>query len=634
MKHSFVKLAIAACVVVTGLFTPVTAQSSLDVDSPKVLEAFVDGLVLPLMKNHNIPSGTIAIVKGGDVVFAKGYGHQNIAKNIPVDPAKTLFRPGSTSKLFTWVAVMQMVEQGNLDLDVDVNTYLKTFQIKDSYPGQPVTMRHIMTHTAGFEEGFVGYLIKDDPAEIISLAESMKRYQVERVNPPGAQSSYSNYATALAGLIVANISGIEFSEYIQREIFDALGMKSSSFKEPLPDYLNENMALAYAYESGTFEEKPFEIISNFGPAGAMSATATDMVKFAQAILNGGEYNGGRILKEATVSQMLTRNFSHDDRMAGIALGFYETEKNGLRFVGHGGDTQFFHSDLVIDQQNGLAYFVSFSGAGGRVPRSAFNNAFYDAFYPVEHTEVVPPSDFAARADKYAGNYLFWRSGFSKIEKPLMLVSGITVQPTEDNTLVVDLMGDVTRYAEIDKNLFQAVGGADKLAFQENADGEITGFVLDGMVFMSTFKTPFYYTGGFNFPLFGLSMLVFLGVILRMAYQRSGYQALSQDDKIVTRASIIVAAANLGTIILGAIVLMAVADDIFTYIPMLFKLWLIMPIIATLAGLYHAYTAVTVWKGDLLGSLWARIRYSIVTAGALFMCWFYYFWNILGFQYFS
>jgi len=634
MKHRFVKLIVAACVVVVGMFTSATAQPPLDVDNPKTLEAFVDGLVLPLMKNHNIPSGTIAMVKGGDVIFAKGYGYQNIEKNIRVDPAKTLFRPGSTSKLFTWVAVMQMVEQGKLDLDADINKYLKSFQIKDTYPGQPVTMRHIMTHTAGFEEGFVGYLIKDDPAEIISLAESMKRYQVERVNPPGAQSSYSNYATALAGLIVSNISGIEFSDYIQREIFDVLGMKSSSFKEPLPDYLNENMALAYAYENGTFAEKPFEIISNFGPAGAMSATATDMVKFAQAILNGGEYNGGRVLKKTTVKQMLTRNFSHDDRLMGMALGFYETEENGLRFVGHGGDTQYFHSDLTIDAQNEIAYFISFASEEGGVIRSAFTGAFYDTFYPEEQKEIVPLDDFATRADKYAGNYLMWRSGFSKIEKPLMLVSGITVQSTQDDTLVVDLMGDVTQYVEVEKNLFQALNDTGKLAFQENTKGEITGFVLDGLPFMSIFKAPFYYTSGFNFSLLGLAILSFVGVLLRFAYQRADYRQLPEGVRSVARASIIVASANILTIVSGAIVMMIVSDEIFTRIPLLFKLWLFMPIIATLAGLYHAYNAVTVWQQGLLVSLWARVRYTVVAAGALFMCWFYYFWNILGFQYFS
>lgn len=617
-----------------SLFLSMSAQALeiSDLDNPKITEAFVDGLVLPLMKNHNSPSGTVAITKGGKLIFAKGYGFQDIENNILADAAKTLFRPGSVSKLITYVSVMQMVEQGKLDLDVDINQYLKTFQIKDTYPGQPVTMRHIMTHTAGFEDGAVGYLIINDLSRVMPLAESMKRYQVERVNPPGAQTAYSNYAVTLAGLIVENLSGMEFTDYVQKNIFDVLGMKSSSFKEPLPDHLNKNMALAYAYEGGQYVEKPFEVISNFAPAGAQSSTATDMAIFAQAILNGGEYDGARILRSETVKQMLTRNFSHDDRMMGMALGFYETDQNGLRFVGHGGDTGYFHSELVIDQQNDLTYFISFGGNGGGVVRSAFKGAFYDAFYPQEKTKITPPSDFNERAEKYAGSYKFWRSGFSKIDKVMMLFSTVSVQPTAENTLVVALGDNASQYAEIDTNLFQKIDGTGKLAFQENDRGEITGLVLDGMPFMSTFKAPFYYTGSFNYAFLGLSMVIFLGVMVRLVYQWSAFRSLAGINKKAAKAAIIVAATNILSILMGGIVMMIVGSQMFSEIPLLFKLWLILPVMVTLAGLYNLYYAVLVWKDGLCGGRWARIRYSIVTGCGLFMIWFYSFWKILGFQY--
>ena len=185
-----------------------------------------------------------------------------------------------------------------------------------------------MTHTAGFEDGAFGYLIKTDPNSIIPLAESMAKYQPERINPPGAQSSYSNYATAVAGLIVANLSGLDFNAYIKKNIFDVIGMSNSSFEEPLPDDLNENMATSYAFNGARFVEKKFEIIANFGPAGSLSSTSSDMMKFGQAILNRGEYGGGRLLKSETVDEMLTRNFTHDDRLMGMALGFYETDQGG------------------------------------------------------------------------------------------------------------------------------------------------------------------------------------------------------------------------------------------------------------------------------------------------------------------
>ncbi|HMB60562.1 MAG TPA: serine hydrolase domain-containing protein, partial [Xanthomonadales bacterium] len=208
----------------------------MDLDNPDVVAAHVDGIVSPLMHNNNSPSGTVAIIKDGQLVFASGYGFQNVEEQIPVDPYTTLFRPGSTSKLFTWVSVMQLVEQGKLDLDTDVNEYLETVEIEDTFD-EPVTLRHILTHTAGFEDGSLGYLIKDDPAESVSLEVAMQRYQPKRVNPPGAQTAYSNYATALAGLMVSTISGLPFNDYVQQNIFDPLGMTHSSFVEPLPDNL-------------------------------------------------------------------------------------------------------------------------------------------------------------------------------------------------------------------------------------------------------------------------------------------------------------------------------------------------------------------------------------------------------------
>ncbi len=615
-----------------------TAQPSLDV--PEAVEIFIDGVVQPAMKANNSPAGTVAIMHNGELIFAKGYGFQDVDKQIPVDPHTTLFRPGSVSKLFTWVAVMQQVEQGKLDLDTDVNEYLQNFKIKDTFD-QPVTLRHIMTHTAGFEDGAVGYLIIDDPDRIMPLAESMEKYQPERVNPPGAQTAYSNYATAIAGLIVANVSGLKFEDYIEQEIFQPLGMDHSTFNEPLPEKLAATMAKSYSIEAGKFTEKPFEIISNFGPAGAQSATATDMVKFAQAILNGGELNGQRILKEATVKEMLTRNFSHDDRLLGMALGFYEGDYEGTRVVGHGGDTSYFHSFLGVDEEHQLAFFTSFAGGGGSAVRSMLFPAFYEEFFPREEEPPVPPSDFSERAGQYAGTYGFWRSNFSTIEKALGLSGGVQVAPTTNNTLMVAFAGKTKEYAEVEKNLFRetsplvglAPGISPRLiAFQENGQGAITGFIMDGLPFMSLRKLPAHATGNFNFTLLGLAMLVFLGVLLRRFFQRRELKALPAADRSALGAATLASAANVGVLVVGVIVISAVSDQLFSGIPFLFKLWLVLPIIAFLAGLYLLYRCFGVWRQGLLAGKWARVRYTIVALSAAFMCWFYWFWNILGFQY--
>jgi CubicO group peptidase (beta-lactamase class C family) len=624
--------------IVTLLLTAAASAESLD--DPVVLETYIDGVVRPLMKTNNSPSGTVAIAKDGELIFAKGYGFENVADRTPVDPYTTLFRPGSTSKLFTWTGVMQLVEQGKLDLDTNVNEYLDTFQIKDTFD-EPITLRHIMTHTTGFEDGGLGYLIIDDPENAIPLREAMERYQPERVNPPGVQTAYSNYATALAGLIIEQVSDVPFNEYIKENIFDPLGMNNSSFAEPLPPDLAEHMAASYKVEAGAYAEQPFEIIANFAPAGAQSATATDMVRFGQAMLNGGELDGNRILQTGTTKRMLTREFSHDERLMGMALGFYEIDINGYRVLGHGGDTQWFHSYLGIDEANSLTFFVSFSGNGGSTVRSAFADALYNKYFPREESPPAPPEGFAERAGKYAGTYRFWRGNFSKVESVFRITSTVEIAPTEDDTLMLAFAGNSKQYVEVEENLFRELNSnlsliagisPPYLAFQENEEGDVTGFVMDGLPFMSLYKVPGYTTSSFNFTLLGISLLVFLGVVLRRFYQRRELALLPDADRAALGGALYASIAHLLVVVVGAIVVSIVMERLIAGFPLPFKLWLVLPIIATLASLYLVYRAFLVWRGGLLAGVWARIRFTIVVLCALFMCWFYWFWNILGFQY--
>ena len=625
-------------------------QISDRINNPDVIEVFFDGIIDTYMKENKSPSGTISIVYRDQIIFSKGYGYQNIEKNIPVVADQTMFRPGSVSKLFTWTAVMQLKEQGKLDLDTDVNTYLKTFAIKDTYPGKPITLRHILTHTAGFEDGGLGYLIITDIDKSIPLRDAMEKYQPKRVNPPGMQTAYSNYASSLAGLIVSNISGMSFQDYIKKYIFEPLEMNYSTFKEPLPNELENNMAVGYAFEKGRFVEKPFEIISNFSPAGALSATSTDMVNFALAFLNGGSFQGNynldgrkytnRILQEETVTEMLTQNFSHDSRLPGMALGFYESSVNGNRLVGHGGDTQYFHSDLAIDLENDLAIFVSFSGTGGAKVRSVIVPAFYNEFFPVDLTPLSISEDFNERANRYAGSYLFWRSNFSTIEKIFFnLGSALTVAPSSENTIILSgqlvkyLFGDANiQFIEVDNNLFQERGGKNKIAFQENDNGEIIGMIFDSLPFMSMYKASMWKGESFNYLFIGLSVIVFLGVMLRLAYQWSNYRSLPKEEKDATTSAIVAAGLNLGFFIFGIIALSVDGDTLSSEgITPLMKFWLLFPILATIAGGYQMYQSVIVWKNNYWG-IWKKIRFSIISLCCLFMIWFYYYWNILGFNY--
>ncbi|MBC3765621.1 serine hydrolase domain-containing protein [Neptunicella marina] len=622
----FLWLLFAFCGLTRAEFVP-------DINNPQVVEAFVDGVVIPSMKEHHSPSGVVMIMKDNQIIFAKGYGFIDVQKRIAVDPYTSLFRPGSISKLFTWVSVMQQVEQGKLDLDTDVNQYLTQFKVKDSWPGQPVTLRHIMTHTAGFEDGGLGYLITDDPARIMPLAESLEKYQPARVNPPGEHIAYSNWATALAGLMVQNVSGVPFNQYVQQHIFDVLGMQSSTFDEPLPADLDKNMAKVYRYEADSYVPMKYEIVSNFGPAGALATTASDMSLFARAILNGGAWQGQRILQAATLDKMLNEGFSHDPRARAMGLGFLLRRfgPDGFDNFGHDGGTSAFASHFGMSKKENLMLFTSFSGIPGyHGPHYEFVRAFYDEFFPHPVKPITPPADFAERGQKYAGTYHTWRNNFTQLEALLGMFAGSKVAVMPDNTLMI---GD-SRYVEEAPNLFRKVDDYDRIAFQQDKDGNITGYMIDGLGVMQFYKAPFYETLGFNAPLLALCLLAFLLVVVRFIYQFSSYRACTGAEKNAWRASLAVAVSNflfLITFLLGASVGMT---QLLYGIPALLKFSLIFPILAVFASLWMLYACSNVWRLKLLKSSWARVRYSLVCALALYLVWFYSYWNVLGFQYFS
>ena len=205
------------------------------------VEAFLDGLVPYQLDREDIAGAVIAIVKDGGVLFAKGYGYADAAKKSRVK-VDTLFRPGSVSKLFAWTAVMQLVEQGRLDLDRDVNDYLD-FEIPARF-GKPLTLRHLMTHTPGFEEA-VKDLFVPDAAAVAPLREYVIAHLPKQIFPPGTTPAYSNYGSALAGYIVERVSGRPFEDYIDESIFKPLGMTQSTFRQPLPERLQPQMSMGY-----------------------------------------------------------------------------------------------------------------------------------------------------------------------------------------------------------------------------------------------------------------------------------------------------------------------------------------------------------------------------------------------------
>src|ERR1051326_1378198 len=287
----------------------VVPASARGVHDRAELAAFLDGVMPANLRDKHVAGATVAVVKDGAILYAKGYGYSDVAHRAPVDAERSLFRIGSTSKLFTWTAVMQLVEQGKLDLDTDVNKYID-FKIPDTYP-QPITLRAIMTHTPGFEEDGRD-LFTEDSARMIPLGKWVATHIPGRVRPPLTYSSYSNYATALAGYIVARASGMSWDDYIEQHILTPLGMTHTTGRQPLPAKFKPDMSDGYSWGGGRFNLKKFEIVNGASPAGSVGASAADMAKFMLTHLGNGTAPGGaRILAESTAVRMHTRTFGHD-----------------------------------------------------------------------------------------------------------------------------------------------------------------------------------------------------------------------------------------------------------------------------------------------------------------------------------
>jgi CubicO group peptidase (beta-lactamase class C family) len=602
-------------------------SADYDIHDKAQLEAFVDGSLIPLMEKARSQSAVVTIKKDGELLLSKGYGYQNIEQGIKIDPESSMFRPGSISKLYTWLAVMQLVEQGKLDLDVDVNNYLNTFQIKDSFPEQPVTLRHIMTHTAGFEEGWAGYLIFTDEEKLIPLAEAMAKYQPARVYAPGERVAYSNWGTATAGLIVANVSGETFEAYIEKNLFKPLGMAHATFREPLPASLAEFEAKPYLYSGGRYVEDDFELISNFAPAGSSSISAADMMKFGQMIMDGGSYNGQQILKPETIQYMLDNGYVKDPRLDGMALGFMEWDYgyDGMKLFGHGGATTKFFSHLGISKPENLVVFVSVSHDMEML--NNFLDTFYETYFSEPLVELAPPKDFAEYAAKYTGTYVSSRENFSGIESVFRTLSNVSVSLMPDNTLLVD--GE--RYIQQDGNLFRQLYKNKRLAFVEDEQGQIDGFAYDGWGFSEFYRAKWWETSTYNFSILVLCLIASLLVVIRSPIQWKNYASSGRAASRAYATTVVLSLCNLVFLLLIAVVLSG--DNPLMYeIPTTLKIALCISTLAVPVTFYHLYTSVQSWLGNGVPGTWSKIKHTGVSLIGLLMVSFYYTWNLIGFQY--
>ena len=621
--------------------TEPVASSATPVLTRADAEAWMDGFLPYALAAGDIAGAVVVVVKDGQVLLQKGYGYADVKTRAPVDPQATLFRPGSVSKLFTWTAVMQLVEQGKLDLDADLNRYID-FKIPPR-DGKPMTLRQVMTHTTGLEEQ-IRALITADDAEITPLGDALKHWVPERIHQPGTTPAYSNYATALAGYIVERVSGESFDDYIERHIFQPLGMAHSSFRQPLPKALLDGMSKGYA-KASEGEAKPYEFIS-LAPAGSLAATGADMARFMIAHLQDGAYGDARILGTDTARKMHSTGQQSVGPLNRMMLGFYETSVNGHRAISHGGDTQWFHSDLQLFLDDGIGLFVSMNssgrdGATGHI-RYALSRGFADRYLPgtPARSKGVSAGDARAHAQQLAGSYTSSRRPDSTFLSLANLLGPVKVVANEDGTISVTLAlgpgGAPKKWREVAPYLWQDTASTDRLS-ADVVDGKVTRFSMEPYAPIMVFQRLSTWAS-LALPLLVASLAVLLLTVLAWPvsalvrrYYGVSYRLSGQDarmHRLARIAALLVLVAAGGALALVAVMLskleMTSPDTDGLIIGLRLFATVALPVGTALAA-WNAWHAVRA-RRRLLAKLWALL----LALACLFLLWIGFANHLIGF----
>jgi CubicO group peptidase (beta-lactamase class C family) len=623
---------------------PVTSSDSAPgLSNPQEFTVWVDKFMNDEMSKSHIPGTVISIVKDGKVFFTKGYGYANVEKNIPVDADKTLFRVASLSKLFTATAAMQLSEGGKLDIHADANQYLKKFKIKNPYP-QPVTAAQMMMHTDGTTKRRIA-LAADTPKKMLPLGDYLAKYMPAIEWQPGTLYSYSSHSTALLGYLVETISQTPFVEYIDKNILQPLSMRRTTFQQPPPEELADNLATGYQYRKGKYQAVPY-LYLNIAPAAAITTTATDMTHFMNAYLQYGRYQDKRILKENTVREMLQRHFTHHPILPGTGYSFRERWVNNIRTWGHLGSLRGYSASLTLMPEQNIGIFIannSFTGLS-----SPFLNQFFDKYFPVtkppKYANILPLSQ--EQLQKFTGNYRdveYPRNTFAKVTAPF---KDINIKQGDKGDLIINTpkLFFVSKIPDkelvpIDKLLFRRPSDNTFTSFGENKNGEIE-FAFNPLFpkIGAYQKIAWYETIWVQLGIAAFCAIVFLSAFLKYPIVPiiQGLRGKSGKLEGEFNAAWIIAGL-VGTLNLIFLIglplslwLVGLWKLVYGVPTIVFALFII-PLITTILTLALLIFSIVIWKYKYW-STFTRLHYSVITLAAFIFVPFLTYWNLLGFNF--
>jgi CubicO group peptidase (beta-lactamase class C family) len=612
------------------------------------LAKLLDSLVVPGLERHHIPGMVITIVQDGRLVVARGYGYADLERKVPFSADSTVIRIASVSKLFTGTAVMQLVERGVLDPERDINSYLSRFKV-ETWEGKPITLRNLLTHTAGFDDRYIGKSARTQESQV-PLGDFLANRLPRRICPPGEVYTYSNFSNALAGFVVEEAVQEDYAAYVRKNILEPLGMERSDYR--LRPDLQPFLAECYSHDGGGYRRSPFDFINDY-PGGQMLSTGTDMAKFAIAHLQLGSFNGRRILTEASARAMQTVQFTHHPRLeGGVGYSFGIDAVRGVTVLHHDGGYTGVVSRFCLYPERRIGFFMACNIMDGtlldqvtiRLQELIFPPPAADTTkYPLA---VLPPHD--GNIAEFAGTYRFTRYAHNSIEKLGVLIGmggpELTIgQNDEGMILMPRFSGPPRRMVQTEPCLFHSVDDDYTCAFRRDSSGAVTHLFTNSTA--SFEKIPWYGTTAFQRELFAFCMSIFAIVsivlpVVRRIRKKARSPRLA-DNPIAwfaekTSSVFLLYFLGLG-LVMGLVIPREELAIGFPY-GMHWTMYIVqtIPLLAIL--LLAALTGMLFWryimKGGERGGATAGTFMPgllILVAGSAFV-WFLWYWNLVGYRF--
>lgn len=434
------------------------------------LDVIIDDMIVGIV-GEKVAGMAVAVAKDGKIVFEKGYGCSDIESQIAVDPERTVFELGSTTKTMVWVAAMKLYEEGKLDLNADIRKYLPEEFVAQMKAKKKITMLNLMNHTAGYDEYVIGLFNNTD--NMLDLRESLLEEEAEQYYDPGRVCTYSNYGAGLAGYVIECIVGMNLYEYVRKNIFEPAGMSHTSMHPKLYD--NEltlnNRSNAYSYEDEKLVKAKHTYVSMY-PAGSANGTANDLLRFGMQLSDKDE----NILfkNKTTREQLFQTTYQSDKTIAGVSHGFFQYEGASQTYWHNGGTTNFHTFLAIVPDQEFVVVAVANTDAGGEIVHQIGWNLVCKP-KDMMKAQIAAECEAALKknlpdVDGFTGSYQSARichSGMSKILYAFPLYDFV-VKKADEHTLYIN----DKRYQQIEEGVFVNCEDGTHVAFHKMENGEI------------------------------------------------------------------------------------------------------------------------------------------------------------------